>query len=304
MLILIALGGNALLRRGERMDAGVMEENVKHAVAALAPLAKDNQLLITHGNGPQIGLLAMQSAAYAGATPYPMDVLGAETEGMIGYLIARELHNQIPERNIATLLTQTIVNTGDPAYECPVKFVGPVFTQQQAKQIEAERHWTFKLDGDHYRRVVPSPEPCRILETPVIRQLIHEGVIVVCAGGGGIPVTLDQHGKLQGAEVVVDKDLASAWLAMELQADVLMMLTDVDGVYADWGTPQQRLLRNVIVDELEQFPFPAGSMGPKIEAASRFVSCEGGIAFIGRLEDADKFLDHKAGTRISLRKPL
>lgn len=303
MLIVIALGGNALLKRGEKMDASVMENNVKKAVIALAPLAKDNQLLITHGNGPQIGLLAMQSAAYAGAAPYPMDVLGAETEGMIGYLIARELHNQLPGKNIVTLLTQTIVHTGGAAYDSPTKFVGPVFSQQQAKQIEMERHWTFKPDGDHFRRVVPSPEPCSILEMPVIRQLVQSNVIVVCAGGGGIPVAHDQHGKLHGVEAVVDKDLASAWLAMELQADVLMMLTDVEGVYANWGTPQQHLLENVTVAELEQYQFPEGSMAPKIEAACRLVCCDGAMAFIGKLEDAGKLLDHKAGTCIRFRKP-
>jgi len=302
MLIVIALGGNALLKRGEKMDAGVMEENIKAAVAALAPLARDNQLLITHGNGPQIGLLAMQSATYAGAAPYPMDVLGAETEGMIGYLIARELHNQISGKNIVTLLTQTIVNSSGPAYDSPSKFVGPVFSREQAKTIGNERHWTFKPDGGDYRRVVPSPEPCSILEMPVIRQLIKANVIVVCAGGGGIPVAHDQYGKLHGVEAVVDKDLASAWLAMELQADVLMMLTDVDGVYANWGTPQQHLLEKVTVGELEKYRFPQGSMAPKIEAACRFVRCEGAMAFVGKLEDAGKLLDHKAGTCIRFGK--
>lgn len=223
---------------------------------------------------------------------------------MIGYLISRELHNQLPERNVATLLTQTIVNIKSTPDDVPVKFVGPVFSLEQATKIESERHWTFKLDGDNYRRLVPSPEPCRILEMPVIRQLIKADVIVVCAGGGGIPVVLDQYGKLRGAEVLVEKDLASALLAMELQADVLMMLTDVDGVYANWNTPQQFLLENVTADELQKYRFPQGSMAPKIEAACRFVHCEGNVAFIGKLEDAGKFLDIIAGTCIRSRPHL
>jgi carbamate kinase len=298
MLIVTALGGNALLRRGEKMDASVMEENVKRAAAALAPIARQHQLVITHGNGPQVGLLALQSAAYSQVPSYPLDVLGAETEGMIGYLIAREIHNQVPSKQVVTLLTQTVVQNSGPAYDAPSKFIGPVYSQAEAEIIQAKRNWKFKPDGDAFRRVVPSPEPCGIIETPVIRKLVHDGVIVVCAGGGGIPVTLNQEGKLIGVEAVVDKDLASAWLAIELQADILLLLTDIDGVYLDWGKPNQQRIEKITAAELQKLQFPAGSMGPKIEAACRFVSVEGKMAVVGALEDASKMMNGQAGTCI------
>lgn len=298
MLVVAALGGNALLRRGEKMDASVMEENVKRAAIALAPIARLHQLVITHGNGPQVGLLALQSAAYSNVPSYPLDVLGAETEGMIGYLIAREIHNQVSAKQVVTLLTQTVVRSSGPAYEAPSKFIGPIYSQADAERIQAEKAWQFKRDGDFFRRVVPSPEPCRIIEMPIIKQLVHDDVIVVCAGGGGIPVTLDHNGKLIGVEAVVDKDLASAWLAIELQADILLLLTDVDGVYLDWGKPNQRRIEKITAKELQKQQFPAGSMGPKIEAASRFVSCEGKMAVIGGLEDAGKMMNGQAGTCI------
>ena len=302
MLVVAALGGNALLRRGEPMDAAIMGKNIKRAAEALAPIARLHQLVITHGNGPQVGLLALQSAAYTQVPSYPLDVLGAETEGMIGYLIAREMHNQVPGKQVVTLLTQTVVRSSGPAYDAPSKFIGPIYSQDEAEKIHAEKAWQFKRDGDAYRRVVPSPEPCRIIELPIIKQLVHENVIVVCAGGGGIPVTLDHDGKLIGIEAVVDKDLASAWLAIELQADILLLLTDVDGVYKDWGKPEQQRIEKITEAELEQLQFPAGSMGPKIEAASRFVSCEGTVAVIGALEDAGKMMSGLAGTNIRLHK--
>jgi carbamate kinase len=301
MLVVAALGGNALLRRGEKMDASAMEENIKRAAAALAPIARQHQLVITHGNGPQIGLLALQAAAYSQVSSYPLDVLGAETEGMIGYLIAREIHNQVPNKQIVTLLTQTVVSSSGQAYDTPTKFIGPIYSQAEAERIHAEKDWKFKQDGDVFRRVVPSPEPCRIIELPVILQLIDDDVIVVCAGGGGIPVTLDQEGKLIGVEAVVDKDLASAWLAIELQADILLMLTDVDGVYLDWGKPSQRMIHRTTLHELEKYQFASGSMGPKIEAACRFIASEGTLAAIGALEDASKMMDCRAGTCIRLQ---
>jgi carbamate kinase len=301
MLVVAALGGNALLRRGEPMDAATMERNVIRAVKALAPIADKHQLVITHGNGPQIGLLALQSEAHSKGATYQLDVLGAETEGMIGYLIAREMHNQLPHKKIATLLTQTVVHSSGPEYQNPSKFIGPIYSQDQAREIHLERGWKFKLDGNHYRRVVPSPEPCRIMEMPVIQELVSNSVIVICAGGGGIPVTIDHQGNLCGVDAVVDKDLASAWLAIELQADIFLMLTDVDGVYEHWGEADQRLIRRTTIAELEKDTFAAGSMGPKIEAACRFASSGGTLAAIGALDDASKLIDCEAGTCIRLQ---
>jgi carbamate kinase len=296
MLIVAALGGNALLRRGQKMDAATMEANVKRAVKALAPLAQNNRLVITHGNGPQVGLLALQAAAYGGAASYPLDVLGAETEGMIGYLIAREMRNVVRAKEVVTLLTQTVVRSSGPAFDNPSKFVGPVYSRAQADDLQRERGWIFKQDGVAYRRVVASPDPCRIIELPVIQQLLQHDVTVVCAGGGGIPVTIDAQGMLCGVEAVVDKDLASAWLAIELQADRLLLLTDVDGVYLDWGQPNQEKINRITPAQLHEYEFAAGSMAPKISAACRYIAAEGTLAAIGSLDDAEKMLDGLAGT--------
>lgn len=299
MLVVAALGGNALLRRGEPMDAATMERNVKRAARALAPIARKHQLVVTHGNGPQIGLLALQGAAYPQVAPYPLDVLGAETEGMIGYLLSRELHNCLPDRNVVTLLTQTVVSEQGPAFANPEKFVGPVYDEAVAQAVAKERGWQFRRDGEHYRRVVPSPSPCRVLEMPAIRQLIYADALVVCAGGGGIPVAIDAQGKFHGVEAVVDKDLASTWLAIELQADVLLFLTDVDGVYRDWGQPGQQRLEWTSVAELERGHFDAGSMAPKIEGVCRFIRANGSLAAVGALEDAARLLEGSTGTRVA-----
>ena len=298
MRIVVALGGNALLRRGEAADAETQRRNVADAVKALAALAGSHELVITHGNGPQVGLLALQGEASVQVPPYPLDVLGAETEGMIGYLLDQELVNALGARPVATLLTQVIVDPGDPAFERPTKFIGPVYTKERAQQLAFSRHWAVAADGDHWRRVVPSPQPRGIVELPTIRLLVEAGVLVVCVGGGGIPVVVDHDGRLHGVEGVVDKDLAAALLAEGLGADALLMLTDVDGVQVNWGTPQARRLSEVSVGELAGMTFAAGSMGPKVQAACRFAEGTGGMAAIGSLGDAAEILRGRRGTRV------
>lgn len=301
MLIVTALGGNALLRRGEPLTAENQRKNVKIACEALAPIAMQHQLVIGHGNGPQVGLLSLQQTAYAKVEPYPFDVLGAETEGMIGYMIEQELGNLLPfERPFATLLTMIEVDPADPAFKEPTKFIGPVYDKADADRLAAEKGWTFKPDGDKWRRVVPSPLPKRIFELRPIKWLLEKNTIVIAAGGGGIP-TMYEPGKdrhLIGVECVIDKDLASELLARELGADLLVILTDADAVYLDWGTPSQRAIRRASPDALEAFSFPAGSMGPKVEAACRFVRLTGRRAAIGALADLSRIIDGEAGTTI------
>jgi len=298
MRIVIALGGNALLRRGEAADAETQRRNVSVAVAALAEIAESHELVITHGNGPQVGLLALQGDTYVQVPPYPLDVLGAESEGMIGYLLDQELVNALGARPVATLLTQVIVAADDPAFEKPTKFIGPVYTNERAQQLAFSRHYAVAADGDHWRRVVPSPEPRAIVELPTIQLLVEAGVLVVCGGGGGIPVVVDRDGRLHGVEGVIDKDLAAALLAEGLGADALLMLTDVDGVQVNWGTPQARRLSEVSAAELAGMTFAAGSMGPKVQAAYRFADRTGRIAAIGSLEDAAEILRGRRGTRV------
>ncbi|HET8952352.1 MAG TPA: carbamate kinase [Solirubrobacteraceae bacterium] len=298
MRVVVALGGNALLRRGEAADAQTQRRNVASAVEALADLAASHELVITHGNGPQVGLLALQGDSYVQVPPYPLDVLGAETEGMIGYLLDQELVNALGARPVATLLTQVIVDPGDPAFEKPTKFIGPVYTEERARQLAVARHWAVAADGDHWRRVVPSPEPRGIVELSTIRLLVEAGVLVVCGGGGGIPVVVDHDGRLHGVEGVIDKDLAAALLAEGLGADALLMLTDVDGVQVNWGTPQARRLSEISVGELAGMTFAAGSMGPKVQAAIRFADRTGHMAAIGSLADAAEILHGRRGTRV------
>lgn len=301
MRILVALGGNALLRRGEPMTAEVQRANVRTAARALAPAAAHHQLIVSHGNGPQVGLLALQAAAYADVEPYPLDVLGAQTEGMIGYLIEQELGNVLPpEIPFATLLTMVEVDAADPAFHDPTKFVGPLYDEAEAAALGADKGWTFKRDGEKLRRVVPSPEPKRIFEIRPIRWLLDRGVLVVCAGGGGIPTTW-QAGRertLGGVEAVIDKDLASELLAREVGAELFVMATDVPGVFLDWGTPNQRQLDHVTPQELRELPFAAGSMGPKVDAAARFVEATGRRAAIGALADLERIVDGTAGTNV------
>jgi carbamate kinase len=299
--VLVALGGNALLKRGEPMTADAQRANVRTAARALAPVAGHHQLVISHGNGPQVGLLALQAAAYKEVEAYPLDVLGAQTEGMIGYLIEQELGNLLPpEVPFATLLTMIEVDTDDPAFADPTKFVGPIYSDADAAALEADKGWAFKRDGEHLRRVVPSPVPLRVFEIRPIRWLLEHGVLVICAGGGGIPTAWvpGQERTLGGVEAVIDKDLASALLARDLDADLFVMATDVDGVYADWGTPEQRRLDRVTPQELRDRDFAAGSMGPKVEAAARFVEATGKRAAIGALEDIERIVDGTAGTMV------
>ncbi len=303
MRLVIALGGNALLRRGEALSAENQRQNVGIAAAALAPIARQHELVITHGNGPQVGLLALQDAAWRQDTHYPLDVLDAESEGMIGYLIEQELDNRLPpECRCATLLTQTEVDPEDAAFRNPSKPIGPMYTEAEARRIAEARAWSIAADGKGFRRVVPSPQPRRILELAVIRLLVEQRVTVICAGGGGIPVVRRADGRMIGVEAVIDKDAASALLARELAADALVMLTDVDAVYRDWGAPQARALRQISAADLASYEFAAGSMAPKVAAAREFVDAGVGVAGIGRLQDAESILRGEAGTLITRDK--
>jgi len=296
----VALGGNALLRRGQPLSAEVQRQNVKVAAQALAPVALRNQLVISHGNGPQVGLLALQSASSPDLTPYPLDVLGAETEGMIGYMIEQELGNLVPfEVPFATILTMVEVDPEDPAFANPTKPIGPAYSEEEAQRLAAENGWTVKRDGPCWRRVVASPLPLRIFEIRPVKWLLEKGAIVICAGGGGIPTMyLPGTRTLVGAQVVVDKDRASALLARELEAEVLVMATDADAVYVDWGTPRQRPLGRTTPQELERHDFAAGSMGPKVEAACDFVRRTARRAAIGALQDVERMVDGTAGTQV------
>jgi carbamate kinase len=301
MRVVVALGGNALLQRGEPMTAQAQRGNVRLAAPALAAVAGKHQLVLSHGNGPQVGLLALQAAAYTDVEAYPLDVLGAQTEGMIGYVLEQELGNLLPvEVPLATILTMTEVDPADPAFDDPAKFVGPVYTRSQADQLAGEKGWVFKQDGDRWRRVVASPEPRRIFEIRPIRWLLDKDVVVICAGGGGIPTMYLPDGErtLVGVEAVIDKDLASQLLAREVGADLFVMATDVDGVYTGWGTPTQRRLGQVTPGELRELPFAAGSMGPKVEAAVRFVEATGHRAAIGGLHEIEAIVDGDAGTQV------
>jgi carbamate kinase len=301
MRIVVALGGNALLKRGEPMTAGHQRANIAIAASALARVAKQHELVVAHGNGPQVGLLALQGEAYPDVEAYPLDVLGAETEGMIGYLLEQELGNELPfEKPLATILTMVEVDPDDPAFTDPTKFVGPVYTEDVAKRLAAEKGWVVKPDGPHWRRVVASPRPTRIFEIRPMRWLLERGTVVICAGGGGIP-TMYEPGKdrhLVGVEAVVDKDLASSLLSRELEADLFVIATDVDGVYADWGAPTQRRIERTTPDEIEAGDFPAGSMGPKVSAAAEFVRATGRRAAIGSLEQIDGLVEGTAGTNV------
>jgi len=302
MRIVVALGGNALLKRGEPMTADAQRRNVKVAAEALAPVAGEHQLVISHGNGPQVGLLALQGAAYKPDEAYPLDVLGAETEGMIGYMIEQELGNLLPfEVPFATLLTMIEVDPDDPGFDNPTKFVGPVYDQATADRIAAEKNWVFKKDGDKWRRVVPSPEPKRIFEIRPIRWLLEKGVIVIAAGGGGIP-TMYKPGadrQLMGVEAVIDKDLASELLARDLNADLFIMATDATAVFVNWGKPDAKAIHRANPKAMQTYQFPAGSMGPKVDAACRFAAATGKTAAIGALADIPGIVAGEKGTLIN-----
>ena len=298
MRVVAALGGNALLRRGQPMTAENQRENIAVAARALLPIAQSHDLILTHGNGPQVGLLALQNAAYHPDETYPLDILDAESEGMIGYLLEQELGNLLPGRRMATLLTRIEVARDDPAFMHPTKPIGPVYEREEAERLAEDRGWTIAPDGAKWRRVVPSPEPRRILELNVIEPLVAAGVLVVCAGGGGIPVVAG-HGGYGGVEAVIDKDLAGALLARSLHADAFLMLTDVDAVYTGWGTPEAAPIRRIAPEDLDPREYAAGSMGPKVAAAKRFAEFDGGFAVIGALADAARMLAGEAGTMVT-----
>ena len=312
MKLVVAIGGNALLRRGQVLSAENQRDNIRRAAAQLALVAGGNELVVTHGNGPQIGLLALQAAAYKAGEPFSLDLLGAQTDGMIGYLLEQELANLLPaHRNVATLLTRVEVDADDPAFKHPTKPIGPVYSEAEAQALmalraKAEVHgsgppWTLAPDGQGLRRVVASPQPLRVLGLDPIRWLLARGALVIAAGGGGIPVARGADGKtLHGVDAVIDKDLCSGLLARELDADVLVIATDVAAVYLDWGQRTQRALGRVTPQALAQHVFPAGSMGPKVEAACSFVTTTGGRAVIGALEQIKDMLAGRAGTQVCM----
>jgi len=301
MLVVAALGGNALLKRGEPLTAENQRANVRVAAQALAKIVQaGHRLVITHGNGPQVGLLALQGAAYKPEEAYPLDVLGAETGGMIGYIIEQELENALDHSHaVATLLTQIVVDAKDPAFQAPTKFIGPVYDRDEAESRAKAAGWSIAQDGDKWRRVVASPVPQEIPDMRVVKLLLDQGVIVICGGGGGIPVLRREDGSLIGIEAVIDKDAASALLARQLGADALLLLTDVDAVYRDFGTDQQTRIAALTPEEAGALDLPAGSMGPKMTAASQFAT-QGGLAGIGRLDQATDILEGRAGTCVLL----
>jgi carbamate kinase len=303
--VVVALGGNALLRRGQPLTAENQRDNARAACKALAPLALEHELVISHGNGPQVGLLALQGSAYTEVDPYPLDLLGAQTEGMIGYLIQQELGNELPfEKRLASLLTLIEVDRDDPAFGDPTKPIGPVYGKDESEQLAREKGWIFKPDGDSFRRVVPSPLPRRIFGIEPLEWLLDRDCVVICAGGGGIPVMYTDEPatpgrRLVGVEAVIDKDLASALLAKDLRADALLIVTDVDAVYDGWGTPEQRTIRRATPEALAAAEFAAGSMGPKVRAACSFVEETDGLAAIGSIHDTPALLRGEAGTSVT-----
>ncbi|MGC5584608.1 carbamate kinase [Ornithinimicrobium sp. W1665] len=304
MRIVVALGGNALLRRGQVPDADAQVENIRRAMKELAPLTDDHEVVITHGNGPQVGVLAIESANDARLTqPYPFDALGAMTQGLIGYWILQAIGNERPYRQLAAVLNQTLVDADDPAFEDPTKFVGEVYDEETARVLAERNGWQVRRDGEHWRRVVPSPRPREIIETQLIDHLLDESIIVVCAGGGGVPVVRTATGDLRGVEAVIDKDLSAAVLAHRLKADRLLVLTDVPAVMEGFGTAEAREIRRTTPERLRALDLPAGSMGPKVEAVCRFVEVGGQqhrvAAAIGNLEEARELLDGRAGTFVT-----
>jgi carbamate kinase len=298
--LLVALGGNALLRRGEKPTAENQRANVQRAAVALAPLAMAHELIVTHGNGPQIGLLSLQDLAYTDDGVYPLDVLNAQTDGMIGYMVEQELGNLLPfEKPLATVLSMVEVDPNDPAFQKATKPIGAVYAREEAERLAKENGWSIAQDGDGWRRVVPSPRPRRIFQTRPVRWLLEKGCVVICTGGGGIPTMYGPEGKLRGVEAVVDKDRASALMARELSCDYFVMATDADAVYLDWGKPTQRPIRRAHPKALDPSSFPVGSMGPKVESAIEFVERTGKVAAIGALSDVERLVRGEAGTIVT-----
>lgn len=301
MKVLVALGGNAILRRGQALSVGNQQVNIRRAAEQLARVALAHELVLTHGNGPQVGLLALQAAAYNAVEAYPLDVLGAESQGMVGYLLEQELANLLPaSRTVTTLLTRVEVAADDPAFTHPTKPIGPVYTQLEAKRLAKEKHWQIAPDGDHFRRVVPSPRPLRVLNLAAIRCLVDGGVLVIAAGGGGIPVARSPDSPaLVGVEAVIDKDLCAGLLAQDLGVDCLVIATDVANVFLDWGESTQRALGRITPAELGQHAFAAGSMGPKVQTACEFATATGHRAVIGSLDQIEAMLAGTAGTQVA-----
>ncbi|MCD9466933.1 carbamate kinase [Photobacterium iliopiscarium] len=295
--VVVALGGNALLRRGEPLEANIQRNNIALAAKTIAEIAKEYNVVLVHGNGPQVGLLALQGLEYKKVMPYPLDVLGSETQGMIGYILMQELKNLLPNIDVSCLLTQMTVDPNDPAFFNPTKPIGPVYQEAEARDLAEKFHWTVKPDGEYYRRVVPSPQPTGIIECDAIESLINKGHLVICTGGGGIPVK-HENGKLVGVEAVIDKDMSAAYLAKQLDADALLILTDADAVYLDWGKSTQKALKSTTPNELANYTFDAGSMGPKIEASCEFIQQGGKLVGIGALQDGLNILKGQAGTNI------
>ena len=302
MRVVAALGGNALLERGEEPSSDIQLHYVVGAVGALAPVAEHHDLVITHGNGPQVGILALESAADRTLLrPYPLDTLGAQTQGMIGYWLLQALENALPGRQVVSLVSQTLVDQADKAFAQPTKFVGPTYDEAEAKRLAAVAGWQIAQDGKFWRRVVPSPEPRALLEVATVSSLVAAHAVVVCVGGGGIPVCRGPEGLLHGVDAVIDKDLSSALLARDIGAEALLLLTDVDGVELDFDTAAARTIRHASPAELRAYQFPAGSMGPKVDAACRFVESTGHRAMIGHLDDARELVDGKKGTVVAPR---
>lgn len=298
MRVLLALGGNALLRRGEPASAPNQRRNVESAARALAQIASEHEVIVTHGNGPQVGLLALQNEAFPDVPPYPLDVLDAESEGMVGHMLELALRNELPERDVVSVLTEVVVAADDPAFHKPTKPIGPVYSEEQAQRLRLDRGWTIGRGDGGFRRLVPSPEPHAIAEIRSLRVLLGSGAIVICAGGGGIPVALNGLGTMRGVEAVVDKDLTAALLARRLDADLLVMLTDVDAVHSDWHGPHDRSIAGAEVAELRAMSFDSGSMAPKVEAACRFAEATGNRAAIGSLRDVARVVQGEAGTQV------
>ncbi|MEO8969573.1 MAG: carbamate kinase [Solirubrobacteraceae bacterium] len=294
----VALGGNALLRRGEPLEAESQASAARNAAVLLARVAAIQQLIVTHGNGPQVGLLALMSDAYTETAPYPLDVLDSETEGQIGYVLELELSNAIPNQKTVAVLTRVVVDSDDPAFSDPSKFIGPIYSESEAQSVAEHHGWTVKRDGQSWRRVVPSPQPQRIVQLDAIECLADAGFLVVCTGGGGIPVVEDHRGHHRGVEAVIDKDLASARLAIDLHANTLVLATDVDAVYEGFGTPAQRPIAHATPARLRSAQFAAGSMAPKVEAVCRFVERTGGRGVIGGLHQIDALFSGHAGTQV------
>jgi len=295
--VVVALGGNALLRRGEPLEASIQRNNIAIAAKAIAEIATEYNVVLVHGNGPQVGLLALQGLEYKAVSPYPLDVLGSETQGMIGYILMQELKNILPAQDVSCLLTQMSVDPNDPAFLDPSKPIGPVYNEAEARELAEKYQWTIKPDGEYFRRVVPSPQPTGIIESDAITALIAQQHLVICTGGGGIPVKR-VNGKLIGVEAVIDKDMSAAYLAKQLNADALLILTDADAVFVNWGTPSQSALSTTTPNQLAQHKFDAGSMGPKIEASCEFIKQGGKLVGIGALNAGLEILKGQAGTNI------